>query len=92
MLPFHDYDLGPDDLDRVDDPDYAFNDSKVFVEIKKNIIFWYHRCWVHFADGEDDFAAECGGYRKIHSTAARDVRDSTFVDYLSKIINHKSDN
>ena len=35
VLPFHDCDLGPDDLDRDDDPGYAFNDSKVFVEIKK---------------------------------------------------------
>ena len=35
VLPFHDYDLGPDDLDPDDDLDYAFNDSKVFVEIKK---------------------------------------------------------
>ena len=39
VLPFHDYDLGPDDLDRDDDPDYAFNDSKVFVEIKKILFF-----------------------------------------------------
>ena len=85
MLPFHDYDLGPDDLDRDDDPDYAFNDSKVFVEIKKNIIFWYHRFGVHFADGEDDFAAECGEYRKTHSMAARDARDSTFNVYLLKL-------
>ena len=39
VLPFHDYDLGPDDLDRDDDPGYAFNDSKVFVEIKKILFF-----------------------------------------------------